>query len=118
MKAVALIVPPGNEERVTRHELTNPNCLPFLRAGVGGDIELVPGFASLELDGRQVDCVAFCNEHGKVSANPLPLNKWATERWHEALPAPGLIGPGGRLMDHLVGTIVIICGDEEFMAEM
>lgn len=70
----------------------------------GGLIQLVPYFS--RYDGK--DCVAFCNEEGKL--NHLPLNASATALWAAQLDVP--------LVDYLVGPVVIISGDAELLRRL
>lgn len=71
-----------------------------LRLIVGGWIEIVPLFD--EYGGKP--CVVFCNEEGKLK--DLPFNETASRLWWQCA---GLHG------DHLVGTVVIVSGDDELM---
>jgi hypothetical protein len=91
-----------------------------LKAAIGGGyIELVPLFNTFERDGQLVDCVAFCDEEGKLK--DMPINQEATVRWDAALRRagyPGLIKPDGRIADMLVGTIAVVFGDKRFMAAL
>jgi hypothetical protein len=80
--------------------------LDALQAAVGGYIEIVPRFD--EYLGRKA--VAYCNEDGKYQG--LPLNKQATRFWGYAL---GVVPPGAAFGDVLVGDIVVLTGDEEFL---
>ena len=53
-----------------------------LKAAVGGgDIELVPGFDTIEYGGEIVPCIAFCDKESKLKSRPTN---------HDAVPAtPG-----------------------------
>lgn len=53
-------------------------------------------------------CVAFCHEEGKLK--DLPFNQAASLRWAAALGCTL-----SEIGDHLVGTVVVITGDDEFM---
>jgi len=104
MKGEALIYRPDGRQP-ERRDLTTSNpesLLPMLQTLVGGDIEAVPMWVSLP-DGRA--CVAFCNEEGKL--DELPFNPLATAAWYRAARQP--------MGDELVGTVVVVFGDEEFM---
>lgn len=79
--------------------------LGYLQRAVGGYIELIPLFEKFLDGGQMVPCVAYCNEDGKV--NGLCLNRLATLLWFSAAGRP--------LGDFLVGDVVIVYGDEEFM---
>jgi hypothetical protein len=73
---------------------------------VGGYIEKVPGFDVVSLDGENHDCFALCNEEGKLRG--LPRNDAATQAWWFAV-APNV------LRDVLVGNVIVLYGDDEFM---
>lgn len=91
--------------------------LEALQAGVGGDIEHVPMFDTIQDDGGATHkCVCFCNEEGKLDG--LPVNNLATVLWDRALKRSGhhgLLQSNGRPADVLVGPIVVIIGDDELL---
>lgn len=116
MKGFALIFrPDGGAGPGELHTFNEPPTLQFMRDAVGGDIELVPGFDSI--GGRR--CVAFCNDDGK---RDLPMNDTATALWEGALflrgERRGLIDAQGHLVDWLAGPVLVLYGDDEFMAEL
>lgn len=112
MKGTAITFRPGMADPVVE-ELTTAPTLELLKAGVGGGyIEVVPGFRTIVHCGVRHDCVAFCDENGKI--NGQPINLIATNIWHAVLPPPGLIRDGA-LVDHLVGQVIVVFGDQEFM---
>jgi hypothetical protein len=79
--------------------------LEWLQAQVGGYIELVPGFRRFHFRGEERDCIAYCNECGKI--DDLPFNTVATALWFVAV---------GRVFeDYLRGPVLILFGDREFM---
>ena len=95
-----------------------PPGLDALQKAVGGYIETVPLFETFSMHGSEPHrCVAFCNEDGK--ANNLLVNKAATRAWDRAMIHGGhqpLIDPKtGRCQDILVGDIVVLIGDAEFL---
>lgn len=97
-------------------KLTKPPDVALLHETLGGYLELVPGFRSIRIDGDWKRCVAFCNEDGK--REPLDVNNWATIQWDSALRHnghPGLTTPDGQRYDYLVGNVVVLTGDPEFM---
>lgn len=116
MKGFALIFCPGDPTgEVVR--FTEPPTLEFMRWAVGGDLELIPGFD--KIGGRC--CVAFCDEHGKLDHRRLPFNLKATILWEQAVRAGGrgaLRDPNGDWVDWLVGPVLVLYGDDEFMAEL
>lgn len=75
-----------------------------LRSAVGGSIETVPYWVRH----KNKPCVAFCNEEGKLHGlkyNAIADTFWALER-------------SAHVYDHLVGDIIVICGDREFMRNL
>lgn len=92
--------------------LTGPPELADLQSAVGGYLELVPYFDSIEHNGLVARCVVFCNEHGKLDG--LPFNGAATRAWDAALTRNGQY----RYGDLLVGDVAVLFGDREFMAAL
>jgi hypothetical protein len=87
-----------------------PATLRELRAALGGGyLEMVPHFDSFEFGGEFHPCVAFCDEGGKLAG--LPVNERATQLWAEALARDG----AQLRHDFLVGPVLIVIGDEDFM---
>lgn len=98
--------------------------LKFLQTAVGGYIEMIPYFNTIFLDESMRDCDVYCDEEGKL--NGKPFNRVATLAWHEALLRirdpegnqlfpRGLRNPDGSTADILVGDIVVVTGDAEFL---
>ena len=113
-----LIFKPGALSPELR-EFTRPAELRELKDGIGGGyLEVVPQFTTIPFGGTVLNCVAFCDEHGKL--NQLPVNDLATHMWGQALWRRGveLFNKHGEPNDWLVGQIVVIFGDREFMAEL
>lgn len=81
-----------------------------IQEAVGGSIEAVPGFDTIEVDGGlRVPCVAFCDEEGKLKRRPI--NVTAQNLWMKALD--------GRFPnDVLAGDVVVIYGDDELMRDL
>lgn len=88
-------------------ELSAAPELEELQEAVEGYIELVPFFTVF----RKEECVAFCNEQGKLEG--LGFNESATELWAEAMKFQGF-----PLNDVIMGPIVIITGDDELMGAL
>lgn len=99
-----------------------------LQEAVDGYIERVPYFDTIDVSGVVCGCVAYCNEDGK-NLN-LPMNLGATRAWHHALQRildkdgkrvypHGLFskdgGQAGNPVDLLVGSVIVVAGDAEFM---
>lgn len=102
--------------------------LKSLQDAVGGWLEAVPYFETLdpndfhgspELRSRLEDdgavgpirCFAYCNEEGKL--HNLPVNMAATALWRQAQKRAGTF-----LGDVLVGDVVILFGNPEWVAEL
>lgn len=111
MKGQLLIYAPGKDEPVSQ-ALNRAPTLKQLQKAVGGYIELIPQFTTL----GGSPCHAFCNEEGKLKG--LPINRRATQLWHDALPSPGLLGEGGALVDYLVGPIAVVIGDPALLEKL
>ena len=90
--------------------------LETLKDGIGGGyLELVPGWKQIPFEnGKLQPCVAFCDEDGK--RKQLPVNERATKLWFAMLQ---LETPRSQLFnDVLVGSVVILTGDEAFMRSL
>jgi hypothetical protein len=91
--------------------------LPKMKAAIGGGyIEKIPGFDSICVGKEVHTCIALCDEDGK--RKQMEFNEVATQLWNIALLAqghPGLWTPHGSMADYLVGPIVILYGDKEFL---
>lgn len=93
--------------------LAEPPALETLQQAVGGFLEVVPHLRTLETKSGTVPCVAFCNEEGKLDRpHPLPKNPRANLLWSAAMQREYGCGPEP---DYLVGTIVVLFGDDAFM---
>jgi hypothetical protein len=93
----------------------------LLQKIVGGYIEVVPGFDTIEVNGKIVSCVAFANEEGKLAHLSLPHNHTATALWERALRRRGatlLLPNSSGLSDHLVGSVALVYGDAAFIASL
>lgn len=114
MKGTLIIYYPGDppERKITEYPAPIP--LPDLQAAVGGYIEIVPHFDTIELAGKLHRCVVFCDEDGKRKR--LPRNHHADRLWSEALITAGKADSPAP--DFLVGPIAVVTGDDEFMAEL
>src|SRR5262245_9584550 len=105
---MVLIWPSG---KIVVKQLTAPPQLQALHDGGGGYIEAIPFFDTVDINGGDgvQRCVAFCNEHGKL--NGLPFNPTADFLYKQALDRAGI-----KLRDMLVGSVVVIVGDDELLA--
>jgi hypothetical protein len=140
MKGTALIFRPGNPmPEVT--ELDATPKLEFMKAAVGGWIEAISAFGTFDpgdltreaqavipgmKPGEILPCAAFCNEEGKLQgqlANTEPTRLWdralrrVVEDGKRQFPN-GLFRPDGTLTDYLVGPVLVLIGDDDFMEEL
>jgi hypothetical protein len=117
-----LILRPG--ETPTQIEIKRYDRSPTLdemRTAIGGGyIELVPWFKTIgvavgpdAMSATIMDCVAFCDEEGKLKH--LPVNENATSAWEQAVRR--ITGKSG-LDDRLCGTVIILYGDKAFMESL
>lgn len=106
------IVSITTDGQVAQRDVTSADILPIVNGIVGGWIEDIPLFSTYLVDGKKVDCVAFCNEEGKLLG--LPINVTTTKLWYEHL-APLC---KYDLNDVLVGDIAVVFGDKEFMKSL
>lgn len=100
MKGITHIIETDSDKVMGIHY--HPLSLEFMQTAVGGSIEIIPGFTRY----MGKDCVAFCNEEGKL--RNLPVNQDATMEWRWQHPTP----------DILVGNVLVVTGDEEFMGAL
>jgi hypothetical protein len=120
MKGTMLIMRPS-EPRPETKLYDRPPTLDELKTAIGGGwLELVPSFTTIgiavapEYDRATVmDCVAFCDEEGKLKH--LPLNDDATSAWEQSVRR--ITGHPG-IDDQLVGTVIVLFGDHEFMESL
>lgn len=115
MRGTALLFKPGEPEPEI-FRFASPPTLEFLQEAVGGYIEAVPHFDQIR-HGEVIErCIVYCNENGKLDG--LPFNAAATEAWDQAIPPSlSLRSPDGGWKDYLVGPVLVLFGDRQFMAE-
>jgi hypothetical protein len=77
--------------------------LDVLQKGVGGYIQEIPSWPTIEKEGATFDCVAFANEDGHMLS--LPLNEVASNLWRKVCPHSY----------ELLGDVVIVYGDRKFL---
>lgn len=118
MEGSMLIISPNGTERLV--EIVGEPTLEFFKTGLNnGHIEVVPFFRHVLYKGKVInDCVAFCDEEGKLKR--LPYNQTATEQWQSSLQRQGrtLYEKTGEAKDTLVGPIIVVWGDKDFMAAL
>jgi hypothetical protein len=113
MKGMILVYRPYERKPEVTEFATEPD-LAMVEETVGGRIEQVPGFFSIDHDGVVRRCVAFCLKDGKLKN--LPLNVAATILWDSALRRAmgvGLIRADGTRADYLVGSIAILFAESD-----
>jgi hypothetical protein len=123
-----MLVIKGDNSIPTTSKITeftkNPDSDVFHKA-VGGYLELVPYFDTIHWDGELHQCVAFCDEEGKIKGKEFNIT--ATLLWKLALERSGKwvgIESTGNFLevrpmpDYLVGDIAVVWGDKEFMDEL
>lgn len=103
MKGQMTIIRPNGETEVREYVDQTP-WLEVLQEEVGGQIEYVPMFDTYE--GQPA--VVYCDEEGKLTGK-VP-NQLATQLWYDAA--------GRTLPDVLVGTILVLTGDIDFMLSL
>lgn len=108
MRGRILVYDPGST-LPDMHVVGKPPTLEFLRNTVGGTFKTIYAFTTYQ--GRP--CVAVCNTN--VNRQPLRVNAEATRLWREALKVRGI--PPRLKSKDLIGTVVVITGDAEFMKE-
>jgi len=89
-----------------------------LQKAVEGDIQTVPEFDHIRINGERHTAWAICNEDGKVKE--MPVNKLATLLWEQIAANKGLKlrDAKGDFLDVLVGPVAVLYGDKEFMEEL
>jgi hypothetical protein len=113
MKGIMLIYEPGKQEGLLK-PINTPPEVDVLRGILSGPLELVPCFDKVAYCGKLQKCVAYCNEDGK--GNRLRFNIAATMAWEQSLNSQGKsLKDGMEMVDYLVGPIVVLFGDKEFM---
>jgi hypothetical protein len=86
-------------------KLTGIPTLDMLKEHITGPLEIVPLLDKLGVS----RCIAFCDENGKQKG--LEINRAAQALWRLAVGRP-------ITEDHLVGSIVIVVGDDAFLERM
>jgi hypothetical protein len=97
----------SREYNTIRNKQISPTLLEVIKDRLGGGyLQIVPEFT--DYGARQ--CIAFCDEEGKLKG--LPLNPKATYLWYACM------APQPFRQDTLHGPIVIVTADtpEEFQA--
>lgn len=110
MKGTMLIISPSTA--VKTRTLTAEPKLEELQEEVGGWLEHVPQFDTLDYRGTVHPCVALCNEEGKLKG--MEANARATAMWRLAQTRRG----APVIPDTLCGKVVVIFGDRELMESL
>jgi hypothetical protein len=108
MIGTAIVIHADGTMEIT--QLSNAPTLDFLQEAVAGDIAIVPHFSTVGeiVKGGVVRCIAYCNEHGEDKK--LPVNRIATDLWLVAQHRAGV-----AIDDVLLGPVVVLTGDDEFL---
>lgn len=112
MQGILHIIPanPGSAPRVI--PLERPVTQEEIQDAVGGPIGFIANFDTITQDGTVSLCYAFCDEQARYRERPL--NRAATTLWSQALVRR--FGAGqAELPEVLLGSVVVITGDSEFM---
>src|SRR5262245_54917369 len=118
MRGTILIYRP-HEPRPMVRQFERALTLDVLKAVIGAGFEQVAGFTSVAYENAIVDCIALCDKDGK--AKGFAVNNAATNAWDRALRRTGfdgLLRANGLLADWLAGPVVVLLGDDEFMAAL
>lgn len=107
MKGTMLIISPSGGIKTV--PLTKPPEAETLHSEVGGWIEAIPHFSTIDYHGTIHQCVAFGNEEAKLKQ--MLRNQPATKIWYASLKRSGFNEPA----DYLAGKIIIIFGDRSLM---
>ena len=108
MRGTVIIIRTTEPAVETRHIEGPPQLAPIKDGLEGGYLEAVPGFTHIGYEGELHRCVAFVDEEGMRKG--LPYNGLGTALWH---------AQGGTIYgDHIKGALVIVFGDDEWMAEL
>jgi hypothetical protein len=76
---------------------------------VGGEIEALPGFDTIEYNRAFYQCIAVCDCNAVPRS--APVNAWATSLWHIALRRKGQDGlrkQDGTIADWLSGNVAVV----------
>jgi hypothetical protein len=97
---MVILIFTGDRDAPEIHRVTTYPELEFLEDVVGGWVELIPHFTSIDFEGLQ-SCTAYRN-----ADRLLPINYTATVAWHHAMQRDGLLGNSV-----LVGPVVVLAGE-------
>jgi hypothetical protein len=106
IKGTLLLFKPREVQPIV-HKIIAVPTVEQLRRMIGGFVELVPDFDSIEYDGEVRDCVVLCSECSKRER--LPVNAHATVLWNRARRRRG--HPPNP--DFLAGPVVVVFDDSE-----
>lgn len=111
MRGRMLIYEPLRYRPIVDH-LIHPPELTRLQHAVGGWIEEVKMFDTIDLDDAIIGCVAFCNGEGRKQ--DLDINVHATLLWRTALRRKNI----KPINEILHGPIVVLVGDPAFFGAL
>lgn len=120
MKGTSIIIDPvqGPLEN-SRTEWDKPIPLKVLQSAVGGFIEPIPLFSCMNTPEGEQKVKAFCDEEGKLKQ--LRFNEPAQGIWVASIANENNIDYEEAALsatDYLVGPVIVVWGDDEFMAAL
>ena len=116
MRGTVIIIRTSEPTVETKYIDGPPDLAPIKDGLEGGYLELVPGFTQFSYEGETRRCVAFVDEDGIRKG--LPYNLMATALWR-AQRHPLDTNPFDTVNDdHIKGNMVVVFGDDEWMAEL
>lgn len=113
MKGQMIVIPDSKDGTLKVTDFDNPPTLEQMQAALGGYLEAVPFFDELIQGSRADKCVVFCDEDGKLKKG-LKENTRATAAWKVVFEKR----TRHTLTDRLVGPVIVLVGDDEFLAAL
>jgi hypothetical protein len=107
-----------NEKLAMIKPIASPPEVEDIRTILSGPLQLVPNFNNVLYGDKTQTCIAYVNENGKLTN--AAFNQAATAEWERALnrQSQSLRRNDGVIVDYLVGPVVVLFGDDEFMKEL
>jgi hypothetical protein len=111
MKGTMLLYRPESSEPLATHYFTTVS-LSILEQAIGGPLEQVYGFNSIERSGALSGCIAFANADRHLADKQFRfmLNDPATALWQQSLQRDK-----HDAAHTLTGNVVVLTGDGEFL---
>lgn len=112
MQGTLHIIPANPDATARKVHLDRPITQKEIQDAVGGPIGFISNFDTVNQEGTISLCYAFCDEQARHRKRPQ--NRKATTMWSQALVRR--FGAGqAELPEVLLGSVVVITGDSEFM---